>query len=155
MTNTLFPGRPDYTGPTEGIFGLLHHDTLMETSHDVTERVAYVKKHKPPHEIAVRLHNMIYLGDCDAAAQRKPLDDAYWAQRKPLDDAYWAQCKALDDAYRAQRKALDDAYRAQRKPLYDAYKAQCKPLYDAIVAYIRGHIPDCAWNGTELEFPNV
>ena len=61
--NTLFPGRDNYTGPNTGVFGLLHHDTLCESSHDVMERVDYVKKHKPKHEVDIRLHNMIYLGN--------------------------------------------------------------------------------------------
>ena len=41
--NTLFPGRPDYTGPTIGWFGLLHHDTIFEQSHNVNERIEYVR----------------------------------------------------------------------------------------------------------------
>src|SRR3990167_10564902 len=59
--NELFPGRPDYVGPTKGYFALLHHDLLFEKSHDVMERVAYVKREKPSYEIPTRLHNMIYL----------------------------------------------------------------------------------------------
>ena len=98
--NVLFPGRPDYTGPTTGIFGLLHHEELAESSHDVMERVAYVKANKPANEVAIRLHNMIYLGDCPAAHRRAP-------------------------------------------------------LYAEIVAYIKTHIPDCAWNGKELVFPDA
>jgi hypothetical protein len=67
------------------VFGLLHHDTLAEASHDVFERVTYVKSNKPRHEISIRLHNMIYLGGCPAAAKRAPLDADYEAKRAPLD----------------------------------------------------------------------
>ncbi len=144
--NDKFPGRPDYVGPTVGWFGLPHHDKLLEESHDVMERVAYVKKNKPQREIDIRLHNMIYLDPvlCPAVAQCKSLDDAYRAQRKPLDDAYRAQCKPMDDAYWAQRKPLDNAYRAQRKPLDDAYWAQRKSMEDAYRAQ-RNPLDDAYW----------
>lgn len=59
--NKLFPGRPDYTGPTEGYFAFLHHDVLFEKSHNVAERVAYVKAEKPERKRKIRLHNMLYL----------------------------------------------------------------------------------------------
>lgn len=83
--NTLFPGRPDYVGPTTGMFGLLHHEILCESSHDVMERVAYVRREKSRNEVATRLHNMIYLGGCEAAAKRAPLYADYKAKRAPLD----------------------------------------------------------------------
>ena len=93
--NTLFPGRDNYIGPMSGWFGLLHHATLFEHSSYVHERVEYIRIYKPKHEIAIRLHNMIYLGDC---------------------------------------VLLDD---------------------DEILAYIKSHIPDCAWNGKTLVFPSA
>ena len=96
MTNTLFPGRPDYTGPVTGLFGLLHHDTLTESSHDVMERVSYVKEHKSRHEVEIRLHNMIYLGNCPAAAKRDSLDADYEAKCAPLNADYQAKCAPLD-----------------------------------------------------------
>lgn len=141
MENTLFPGRPNYIGPTSGIFGLLHHDVLCESSHDVMERVRYVKANKPVREVAIRLHNMIYLGACPAAAKRAPLDADYEAKR----DALYAD-------YKAKRAPLDADYKAKRAALYADYEAKCAPLDAEILAYIRLHIPDCAWNGAELVF---
>ena len=120
--NKLFPGRPDYTGPTKGIFGLLHHEALVEDSHDVMERVAYVKREKPKHEVAIRLYNMIYLGGCNAALLRATLDADYKAKRAPLDADY---------------------------------KAKRAPLDAEILAYIKTHIPDCAWDGKELNFNGI
>lgn len=130
MTNTMFPGRPDYVGPTEGVFGLLHHEVLWETSHDVRERVAYVKDNKPPHEVAVRLHNMIYLGGCEGAAKLDPLDADYKAKSDTLYADYKAKCD----------------------PLYADYKAKRDTLDAEILLYIRTHIPDCAWDGKTLVF---
>ena len=197
MTNTMFPGRSDYTGPISGIFGLLHHEILYETSHDVFERVAYVKKNKPTHEIPIRLHNMIYLGGCEAAAKRgtlyadykakrAPLEADYEAKRGTLEVDYEAKCAPLDAEYEAKRSTLYADYRAKcatldaayygtkrdtlyadyeakRVALWVDYEAKCAPLdadYEAkhvaleaeILAYIKAHIPDCAWDGETLVF---
>ena len=109
MTNTLFPGRPDYVGPASGWFAMLHHDSdFVEWSKDVMERVEYVQSRKPANEIAVRLHNMIYVGDCPAVAEI---------------------CAIGDDQRRAIARAQAD-----------------------IFAWVRGHIPDCAWDGEQLVF---
>ena len=141
--NKLFPGRPNYTGPTRGWFGLLHHSLLFEESHDVMERVKYVKGNKPDKEIAIRLHNMIYISPavCDVPAKRDALDDDYWAKR----DALYAD-------YKAKRAPLDADYWAKRAPLDDDYWAKRDALDAEILSYIKKHIPDCAWNGEELDF---
>ena len=172
-SNALFPGRPNYTGPTSGWFGLLHHSELFETSHDVNERVAYVKANKPKREVALRLHNMAYLGaiasTCD---KRAPLYADYKAKRAPLDADWQAKCDALYanwqakcDALYANWQAKCDAlyadYEAKRAPLDADYEAKCAPLdadwrakraaLDAgVLAYIRSVMPDCAWNGKKL-----
>jgi hypothetical protein len=129
--NTLFPGRYNYTGPTKGWFAFLHHEQLCEESHDVNERLDYVKRQKPKNEVAIRLHNMIYLGGCEAIAKLAP----------------------LDADYEAKLAALDADYKAKRAPLYADYKAKCAPLDAEILAYIKANIPDCAWNGRTLVFP--
>ena len=133
--NTMFPGRPNYTGPTTGWFGLLHHEILYEESHDVMERIQYVKYNKPSYEIAIRLHNMIYLDPvlCPAIAKRKPLDADYNAKCDPLDADYNAKCDPLDADYNAKRESLDAE----------------------ITAYIKSAIPDCAWNGKTLVYSMV
>ena len=95
QANLLFPGRPNYSGPTKGFFALLHHEQLCETSHDVMERVAYVKEHKPAHEVAIRLWNMIVL------------PDVFETKWNPLYDDYAAKLKLLNDDYRAKWKLLD------------------------------------------------
>ena len=120
--NKLFPGRPHYIGPATGWFGLLHHGELLEQSHDVMERVAYVKAHKPKNEVAIRLHNMIFLGK---------IGTDYAAKRDPLYADYKAKLAALYTYYLAKRDALDAG----------------------VLAYIKKHIPDCAWNGKTLVFP--
>ena len=141
--NTLFPGRPNYTGPITGWFGLLHHEELCETSHDVMERVAYVKANKPKHEVAIRLHNMIYLGDVGAD---------YWAKRAPLYADYEAKRDALYADCWAKRVPLDEDYEAKLAALDADYQAKLASLDAKVLIYIKKHIPDCAWNGKTLVF---
>ena len=140
-TNTLFPGRPDYVGPTSGVFGFLHHEILFEASHNVMERVDYVRREKSKSEIAIRLHNMIYLGGCNAALLRAPLDADYKAKLAPLYADYDAKFAPLDADHEIKRAALNADYEAKRAP-----------LYAEVMAYIKTHIPDCAWDGTQLVF---
>ena len=163
--NILFPGRPNYTGPTKGWFGLLHHDTLAETSHNVNERVDYIKRNKPKREISIRLHNLIYLGGCDAAGRLAPLDAGYESKRAALITDYDSKCAALYAGYSSKLAALDADYSSMRAPLDADYSSKLAPLdadykskraaLDAeILCYIRKHIPDCAWdeNKKELQF---
>ena len=88
--NTDRPGLPNYTGPTKGYFTCVHHEVLFEYSHDINERLAYVDREKPKHEVATRRYNMLYLPFVDAAwfadyeAKRAPLVADYRAKRAAL-----------------------------------------------------------------------
>ena len=175
--NKLFPGRENYVGPTIGMFAFLHHEKLFEESHNVMERVAYVKREKPEREVWIRLHNMMYLDPvlcpavakrdtlyADYKAKRAPLYADYKAKRAPLDADYEAKRAPLDADYEAKRDTLDADYEAKCDTLYADYKAKRAPLdadYKAkrdtldaeILAYIKSEIPDCACNGRTLVFP--
>ena len=175
IENTLFPGRYNYTGPTKGWFAFLHHEQLCEESHDVNERLDYVKREKPKNEVAIRLHNMIYLGGCEAIAKRAALDADYEAKCVALYADYEAKFAPLAADYEAKRALLYADYEAKRALLYADYKAKRVALYadyeakfaplaadyaakraplDAeILAYIKSNMPDCAWNGKTLVFP--
>ena len=164
IENTLFPGRYNYTGPIKGWFGFLHHEQLCEKSHDVNERINFVKLHKPDNEVAIRLHNMIYLGGCKAMAKLAVLlYTDYKAKCDALLADYEAKCDALYTRVRttgrnrraeAKRAPLYADYRAKRDALYaDDYEAKCDALYAEILVYIKSNIPDCAWNGKMLVFP--
>jgi hypothetical protein len=175
VENKLFPGRPNYTGPTSGFFGLLHHEELFEESHDVNERIEYVKKHKPENEVSIRLHNMIYIDPdvCSAPTMIAPIDAEYSAECAPIRadyDAKVAPFRADYDAkvapirdFEDKRGALDAYYRAKCAPFHAEYEAKVAPFraeykvkrskIDAeITAYIKSNIPDCPWNGTTLVF---
>jgi hypothetical protein len=118
--NLLFPGRLNYKGPTEGYFGLLHHDTLFEYSANVLERVEYVKEEKPADEVLIRLHNMIYL----------PFINGTW----------W-------ENYKNRNKQFTEKYKTAT---YNWKKKQ-KELGAGVLAFIKQHIPDCAWDEDENE----
>ena len=164
IENTLFPGRYNYTGPTKGWFGFLHHEQLCEKSHDVNERIAYVKHKKPKNEVAIRLHNMIYLGGCEVMAKLAPLDADYEAKRAllyadyeaklaPLYADYAAKLAPLYADYLAKLAPLNAGYEAKRAPLNADHEAKLAALNAEILAYIKSNIPDCAWNGKTLVFP--
>src|SRR3990167_3522248 len=114
MPNLLFPGRPDYAGPTEGFFGLLHHDTLCEPSRNVLERVAYVRENKSSSEIPVRLHNMIYLGGCKAAIESVAYQAGYKAKSASLYANYKAKSASLRADYKAKSASLRADHQAKR-----------------------------------------
>ena len=154
IENTLFPGRYNYTGPTKGWFGFLHHEQLCEESHDVNERIDYVKREKSKNEVAIRLHNMIYLGGCEATTKFDALYADYKIKRVMMDGAYMVDRDALYATYKmAKLDALYATYRAKRDALYITYEAKRDALDAEILAYIKSNIPDCAWNGKTLVFP--
>ena len=62
-------------------------------------------------------------------------------------------CVALYADYEAKRDALGADYEAKRDALGADYKAKRDALGAQIIAYIRVHIPDCAWDGKTLVFP--
>ena len=154
--NTLFPGRPNYTGPTSGWFGLLHHDTLFERSHNVNERIDYVRRHKSPAEIPLRLHNMVYLGAiagiCEEELYEKRQQEIYavYAKWQPEIDAVNAKWQPELYAVYAKRQPEIDAVYAKRQQEIYAVNAKWQPeiyaVYAKVLAYIRQVMPDCAWD---------
>ena len=163
--NVLFPGRPNYTGPTSGWFGLLHHSELFETSHNVQERIAYVKANKPDREVSLRLHNMVYLGAIASTCDKRDALDAHWQACQAKRDALYADYRAKRDTldahwqakhaplyadYLAKRDALYARWQAKRDVRYAHWQAKRAPLDAEVLAYILSVMPDCAWNGKKL-----
>lgn len=63
-TNKLFPGKANYVGPQRGYFAFVHHGKLFEEAdQEISDRVDYIKSHKPNSEINTRLRHLIYLGE--------------------------------------------------------------------------------------------
>jgi len=164
MTNTLFPGREAYTGPTEGWFAMLHHNgDLVEYSHDVMERVNYVLRHKPQHEISIRLHNMMYVGDCPATAKLISLTENLESKKRSIEAKYrnklaWAFIElrvntiSLNDYSPTRYSLVKIAKQVEIMNSLNSYRAKCFIVYGEILAYVREHIPDYAWDGKQLVF---
>ena len=75
MINRLYPGNPNYRGPRQGYFTLLHHSgPIVEWSNDVMERVVFIKRAKAPHEIPIRLRHIVFV---PKKMQPKYVRDAY------------------------------------------------------------------------------
>ena len=134
--NTLFPGLPDYTGPKNGLFTLLHHEgPLAEWSSNIQERIDYINKHKPKSEIDIRLRHIVYIPKGAIPELNKACSE--------LNKAYLEYDKA--------RSELDKACSEYDKARSEWYKARSE-FDKEILAYLRKHVPDCRWNGRELEF---
>lgn len=107
----------------------IHHEVSFEkTTEPGRNRLLHVVRHKPKHEIPVRLAAMM---PCEkqAALVLQPLYDKYEADLKLLCDRYETDCKPLRDRYEADLNLLHDKYKASRGPLYDKYQADLKLLY--------------------------
>lgn len=153
--NKLFPGRENYTGPTKGPFGLLHHSELMENSENVMERVDYVKNYKPRDEIPIRLHNMIYLGGCEAAVKYV---ESQLAASNAENVAYHECITAKSNLAGLTEAEADDKVRAAIEKYRAATLAAFKKadedkvvFFEDVLLYIKAQIPDCAWEGTTIK----
>lgn len=178
--NLLFPGRAKYEGPNVGWFGLLHHSSLFEYSTNVSQRVHYVGNFKAPHEHAVRLHCMIYLdtekilGMKEFTETKKKyneeiteLSKGYVSNRELLANAFQDKLKKIipSDPNRHQlRDALIKEETTADAKAYAVYYDKTTIVHqnyfdtynkvgnDIVLPYIKEHIPNCPWNGRELEF---
>jgi len=95
--NTRYPGKPDYTGPTKGLFTLLHHEgPLLEWSDDVMKRVKYINEQKPEYERAIRLRHIVFFPE-KLRGKKMWKADAEWkkayAERQKAD-AEWKKADA-------------------------------------------------------------
>ena len=193
--NVLFPGRDNYEGPESGNFAFVHHRELYERSHSITERVNFIWSEKPKHERAIRLYNLMYLGNCPVIQLREAAEAEH---RKKVDERQ-SQLQQdrhlLNVAYDVARTAMlvkrirliasgrldsektiadldvkidtlakvrscvaqvvDQNFNVDFNKFYTEHQNSCSanPINDAVLAYVMEHIPDCAWNGTELVFP--
>lgn len=137
MTNTLYPGQPDYTGPGSGWACWVHHEIPIEYCHSFTERIAYILADKPAHEQAVRL----------AALTCLPLDrmpHAYNQAKTAHDQAKTAYDQART-AYDQARTALDQA-----RTDYDQARTDSAPALHRLMTEL---VPSHLWHDDTLVFP--
>ena len=158
MSNTLFPGRPNYTGPTKGHFAFVHHSVLFEHSHDIRERIAHIKAHKPLNERATRLEHLMYL---DPAQIDFAACEEAWAASEEAWAAYRESLTARGKAWMAHDKAVyseawvtcGKGWTAHHKAGVTYKEAQTAAI-PTVLAYVNKHFPGHKWNGRTLVFPS-
>jgi chromosome segregation ATPase len=146
--NLLYPGLPDYTGPTKGWFTLLHHEgPLVEYSQDVMERIRYINREKSAAERPIRLRHIVYV-PMKMIPKKWQKADAKWEKA----DAEWQKADAEWQKADAEWQKTDAEWQKTDAEWQKA-DAECEKA-DApqILAYLKQHVTDCKWNGKELEF---
>ena len=139
--NTRYPGKPDYTGPTEGLFTLLHHEgPLLEWSDDVMKRVKYINEQKPEYERAIRLRHIVFF------------PENLWGEKLQKADAEWQKADAeWRKAYAERHKAYAEwqkVYAEWRKAYAERHKA-----YDEWQkAYAEWQKADAEWQKAYAEW---
>jgi hypothetical protein len=163
MTNDRFPGLPDYTGPTAGLFFGVHHSVLFEYSHDINGRLAYVDTRKPCNERLTRRRHIVLLKPEDGEIPAGVWAEGYklwakggklWAEGYKLraegdklwaeGDKLWAEC----DKLRAEGDKLwaeGDKLLAEGGKLLAPYRAALELTWLKLV-------PGNTWNGKEIVF---
>jgi len=137
--NTLFPGLPNYTGPTVGFFALLHHSDLFEWSHDVNERVSYVKDNKGWSEIPIRLAHMAHLPELDV-----PDIYAAWAKYKRIRQPAWAEYERIRQPALAEYERISQPAWAEYERIRQSALAKYEHIrQSALAEYER--ISQSAW----------
>ena len=141
MKNKLYPGKPNYTGPTKGFFTLLHHEgPLLEWSDNVMERIDFIRREKAKSEIPVRLRHIVAFPD---SAWTPSMQKA----RAECQEAHAKWYKAEAECQEADAEC-QEAYAKWYKA-----DAECQEAYAKTVSvYLHQHVTDCKWNGKELVF---
>ncbi len=137
--NLLYPGRPNYEGPVQGFFGLLHHSIIAEWSDNVMERVDYVKNYKSKNEVEIRLWNMCYLSE-----ERLPKE--FVEAWKTLEEARTLHY----EAYKTWEKAANTYDKVWKT--WGEVQEVLQTFSPLLLPLIKELVPNTAWNGQELVF---
>jgi len=159
---------------TSSGFWHVHHDVLLEYSDNIKERISYIEKNKPAHEVRVRLRLMkrvrgripepiIKAGKAILAA-KKAIGAANKTRDKSCASHYrarWALYGGLKGANKAWLEAdevLTKASQSLDRATARYIKAIC--AFDCAIQNNRGALealhqqecPDCPWDGHTI-FP--
>ena len=133
--------------PKSGWYWHLHHDVLVEFTHDIDERLDYVVREKSDHELPTRLRLM------RPVAGKLPvaLDKAHAEWAKAC--AEWAKAHAEWDKAGAEwAKSYDEvakAYDEVAKAHVEWDKASAEHMPD-ILALHAVECPGCPWDGSTI-----
>ena len=140
----------------KGWYWHVHHEVIVEYCYDVEERVEYIKRHKPEHEVETRLKWMTPVKG-KLPEEVVAAGEAYNKAGEAYNKAWKARDKTLE-AYRKAWEACDKA----RKAYYRAGEARGKAMEacdktlemykDEFEALHAQEHPGCPWNGKTL-FP--
>ena len=126
--------------PRSGWFRFLHHETPLEWSNNVDERLAYIQKKKPPHEVGGRLAAIIRIPDDAVPLALREAERAYEEARRAYRETERAGEEA-ERAYEEARRACEEAERAYN-------------TIDFVLQF--GPLPKgVTWNGKELIFASA
>ena len=123
--------KENYKGKKKGWFAWIHHDTVLEWSDDIMERVEYVRENKPTDELKTRREHMIVAPD---SIIPKYVKEAY----RKWEKAYYKR----EEAYRKQEEAYRKWEEADRKYLLALKKINKNPT---LIKYLKEHTP-YSWN---------
>ena len=127
----------------------IHHDTLLEKTSNIQERIDYIKEEKPEAEIPLRLKLMT------PVLHPEKLPARFQKAWEAYDKAEEASAKAWK-AYLKAREACNKALKAYIKASEDCIKA--REAYDKVREASAAEIeklhreehPDCSWNGETI-----
>lgn len=124
-------------GATAGLH--IHHDTVMEPLRETIEnRIAYIQRHKPKEEQAIRLRAM------------RPISAQVWLEYQRIERP------ALEEYERITQPALAE-YKRIKQPAWEEYLRITQPAWAEYLRIMREvHdaycTADCPWDGRTL-FP--
>ena len=142
--------------PKSGMYWHLHHDVLMEYTHDIDERWDYVVKNKPADEVPTRLRLMRPVvgelpADVDKAYAEWDKANAEWCKANAELDKAYAECYKANAEWDKARAEWCKAYAECYKANAELDKARAANL-PAILALHSIECPGCPWDG-ETIFP--
>ena len=173
MTNTRFPGLPDYTGPDSGIFYGVHHEIPYEYSHSIKERLDYIDNHKPEHERATRRRHICLMLPEDGGVPIDVMNESYrlldesnrlWAESNRLgaeSQRLWSESNHLwTESYHLgaeskRRWAESNRLLNESNRRWDDSSRLLSPYRNALIRTWKELVPDNKWDGSEIIFPET
>ena len=130
----------------QGFFWHVQNEVLLEWSHDIDERIAYVKSCKPNEEVETRLRLMHKV--------KGKLPKEVIEAGKALGEAGEAYDEAREEACGEAEKACRKAYYVEAEKAYDevekAYGEAIKRNLPALMELHSKECKDCPWDGKTI-----
>lgn len=139
-----------------GFYWHVHHNELMEWCYDYQERVYYIRREKPAHEIDTRLRLFQPVrGELpqNLAQARQTLDQAWQTYQQALQtyqqaaQTFWQARQTFEQALQTFEQALQTY-----KQAWQTYQQAEQTYLPELVALHAQECPDCPWNGRTI-FP--